>query len=87
MGFGGPEWPGRLWANILLRANINSGDPTGDGETENVPAPASPDGSEFRPLKAPWGVKSPQFHHLIDEFPIGDRGSGPIAIPTRMVLI
>jgi len=61
---------------------MNSGTPMGirDGEARNAPAPASPDGDEFLAIKPPWGLKLTHLHPLIDEFPTGDRGSGPIAI-------
>ena len=63
----------------LIRPPIGLGAPAdnGDGEVENVPTPASPDGACFYPLTSPWGTNIPHFHPLMDEIPVGDRGSGP----------
>jgi len=46
-------------------------------------APFHPTGMTFGPLRSPRGLKIPQLHPLMDEFPIGDRGSGPVAIKTH----
>jgi hypothetical protein len=54
------------WANIVFWATFgllytlhcyNSGSPTGDGDLQNVPSPASPDGDGKLPVKLPAGTK------------------------------
>jgi hypothetical protein len=40
-----------------------------------------PTGMRFSPLRSPRGLKISQLHPLMDEFPVGDRGSGPRCHP------
>jgi hypothetical protein len=63
---------------------------TGTGSWGTFSSPRHPMGISFRTPTSPQGVKSPCLHPLIDEFPVGDRGSGigdrgPIAIPSLEV--
>jgi hypothetical protein len=53
----------------------------GMGSHNPYPAPLSPMGIGFYPFLSPRGVISRQSRPLMDEFPTGDRGMGPIAIP------
>jgi hypothetical protein len=59
----------------------------GMGGDKSYPAPPSPMGIGFCPFLSPRGVLSPHPRPLIDEFPTGDRGMGPIAIPTHFGLL
>jgi hypothetical protein len=40
----------------------------------------SPSGEDFSPFTSPRGENLPHPHPLMEEFPAGNRGSGPIAI-------
>ena len=46
-------------------------------------APLHPSGMSFGLLSSPRGAKLPRFEPLMDEIPIGDWGSGPVAISGR----
>jgi hypothetical protein len=68
-------WAQNSAVGLLLAclSGINGYRRRGPGER---PAPASPDGAAFSPVKLPVGRKINHFHPLMDEFPVGDRVSG-----------
>jgi hypothetical protein len=44
------------------------------------PVPVYPSGEDFSSFTFLWGENLPHPHPLMEEFPAGNRGSGPIAI-------
>ena len=56
---------------------------TGTGSRGTFPSPLHPTGTILT-IKTPCGVKHSHFDPLMDEIPIGDRGSGigSVAIPS-----
>jgi hypothetical protein len=68
---------GLLSSCMHIHAYTGSPIGKGDGDAQNVPSSASPDGITFGPLRSMWGLKFSQLHPLIDEFPVGDRGPLP----------
>jgi hypothetical protein len=71
--------------HYILHENITiykfNGSPRGTG-MGNVshPRPCLPIGGGFFPVYIPAGENLPHPHPLMEEFPAGNRGSGPIAI-------
>jgi hypothetical protein len=55
---------------------------TGTGSAETSPHPPYPTGTSFSPFSSPRGLKCYHPRPLMEEFPAGNRGSGPVAIPT-----
>jgi hypothetical protein len=49
----------------------------GDGGWFPIPVPANPTGIKFLPFRSPRGLNSSHTRPLIEEFPAGNRVSGP----------
>ena len=59
--FGPKIYADHAWLDVLAKLDVGydprRGTGNGDGETGNVPSPASPDGDKNSPVKLPAGTK------------------------------
>jgi len=89
--FGPKIYADHAWLDVLAKLDVGydprRGTGNGDGETGNVPSPASPDGDRNSPLSSSQGLNTYQIHPLVDEIPVGDRESRPVAIPRKILKI
>ena len=80
--FGPKIYADHVWLDVLAKLDVGY-DPrrgTGTGRQGTFPPPLHPMGTEIAPLSSPRGLNTYQIHPLMDEIPVGDRGS--VAIPS-----